>query len=772
MYRPHRSNVNGKPGNENVKPSTYASLLNDKTSTSKVSISSLHNNEVIQGADIAIPLDSVNEISNRYANTLYGYFIGKRHAFPVVENYVKNTWAKFGLERVMLRNGFFLFQFSSKKGMEQLKKDEINLVPVWVKLHSVPIVAFSETGLSLISTKLGHPIMLDAYTSSMCVTSWGRNNYARILIEVSVVTALLTSLVVAIPYPNGKGHSLETVEVEYEWQPPHCVYCKIFGHSNEQCPKQVREPVNVAKDKQDDDFTVVTNRKNKGKKADNNHPRCVEGLKLNKPKATFVYRQKEKPGTSTFDNAISHGHNGGSQHQGTDSTSIPKDHVEESSSQPSQCGTNVPIFDDINFVSLKNSFAALKNADNFFDANEETSKATNSRDPKDDSDSEVEEAHIDSVNDAIVRKGASTPSNDTDSEVEEMILEEPKGASTPSSSVPDVYVCAILESHVDISALSKVCTKVFRTWDWTSNANLCSKGCRIIVGWNLEVVDVLVVNITSQVMHVKITHRETKGEIFCSFVYAANLPIERRKLWSDLDIHKNVVRGKAWVLLGDFNVALNLEDSFSSSSQLTSHIAYAIFQPYRISDHSSVVLKILDLVDGHNMYQIATKLKSLKKPFHRHLHEQGNLHDRVNRLWHELDEVQKAPDNNLADSNLRDEEEIYLKAFNEAKLDEERQNQQRRIKMVLDVINVEVSGPNIPNIFVSHYEMFLGTSMHCDDLNVDGLFTKMILDDVCSNMVTTVTNLEIKEAMFGTGDDRAPGPDGFTSAFFKKVGTL
>ncbi|GJV00879.1 hypothetical protein Tco_1330149 [Tanacetum coccineum] len=325
----------------------------------------------------------------------------------------------------------------------------------------------------------------------------------------------------------------------------------------------------------------------------------------------------------------------------------------------------------------------------------------------------------------------------------------------------------------------KVCTKVFRTWDWTSNANLCSKGCRIIVGWNLEVVDVLVVNITSQVMHVKITHRETKGEIFCSFVYAANLPIERRKLWSDLDIHKNVVRGKAWVLLGDFNVALNLEDSFSSSSQLTSHMLEFkdCVENIEVMDLNCSglhytwnqkpqggggLLKKLDRVmgnidfidsfpvDGHNMYQIATKLKSLKKPFHRLLHEQGNLHDRVNRLRHELDEVQKALDNNLADSNLRDEEEIYLKAFNEAKLDEERQNQQSRIEMVLDAINVEVSGPNIPNVFVSHYEMFLGTSMHCDDLNVDGL---LISDEVCSNMVTTVTNLEIKEAMFGIGGD-------------------
>nr|GFB08123.1 zinc knuckle CX2CX4HX4C [Tanacetum cinerariifolium] len=130
-------------------------------------------------ADVAIPLAVVDEVSNRFVNTLYGYFIGKRLAFPIVKNYVTNTWAKYGLERVMLHNGFFFFQFSMKEGMKQvlengpwlirlvsiilntwtpntrLKKDEINVAPVWVKLHNVLIIAYSEVGLSLITTKLG-----------------------------------------------------------------------------------------------------------------------------------------------------------------------------------------------------------------------------------------------------------------------------------------------------------------------------------------------------------------------------------------------------------------------------------------------------------------------------------------------------------------------------------------------------------------------------------------------------------------------------------------
>ncbi|GKA91128.1 zinc knuckle CX2CX4HX4C containing protein, partial [Tanacetum coccineum] len=145
-------------------------------------------------ADVSIPLASVEEIGNRFVNTLYVYFIGKRLAFHIVENYVKNTWAKFGIEQVMLKNSFF-FQSSTKECMEKviengpwlirlvpiilnvwtpnarLKNDEITTVHVWVKLHNVPIVAFfPEIGLSLIITKLGRPIMLDAYTCNLCVS--------------------------------------------------------------------------------------------------------------------------------------------------------------------------------------------------------------------------------------------------------------------------------------------------------------------------------------------------------------------------------------------------------------------------------------------------------------------------------------------------------------------------------------------------------------------------------------------------------------------------
>ncbi|GKE55019.1 hypothetical protein Tco_1490175 [Tanacetum coccineum] len=47
------------------------------------------------GVDVVVPVESVRAISERFANTAYGFFLGKRVAYPIVANYVRNTWGKY-----------------------------------------------------------------------------------------------------------------------------------------------------------------------------------------------------------------------------------------------------------------------------------------------------------------------------------------------------------------------------------------------------------------------------------------------------------------------------------------------------------------------------------------------------------------------------------------------------------------------------------------------------------------------------------------------------
>ncbi|GKF76367.1 zinc knuckle CX2CX4HX4C containing protein, partial [Tanacetum coccineum] len=154
---------------------------------------------VFGGVNVYIPRKVVKKVSTHFEHTLYGYYIGKRMAFPVVEYYARNNWAKHGLKRIMMNSkGFFFLKFDSRASLEavleggpclirkspivlrkwsmdtRLLKEELTHISIWVKLHDVPIQVFEEDGISLIATFIGKPVMLDSYTSSMCNDSWGR----------------------------------------------------------------------------------------------------------------------------------------------------------------------------------------------------------------------------------------------------------------------------------------------------------------------------------------------------------------------------------------------------------------------------------------------------------------------------------------------------------------------------------------------------------------------------------------------------------------------
>ncbi|GKC38344.1 hypothetical protein Tco_1050728 [Tanacetum coccineum] len=778
-----------------------------------------------------IPIEAVEEVSARFANTLFGYFIGKRLVFPLVENYVKNTWAKFGLERVMLQNGFFFFQFAIKEGMEKviengpwlirlvllilnvwtpnskLKKDEITSVPVWIKLHKVPIVAYSEVGLSLITTKIGHPIMLDSYTSSMCLKSWGRNTYAIALVEVSADKELVDSLVVAIPFPNGK----------------------------EVAPLQAN----------DDGFIEVTRKRVKSKARPK---RQIEGVRLSKPKPNFYYRPKfvyvVGETSSKQDNEKS-GDKGTNQVTNHMSTTNVSNYGRASS----------PKELDNQQMPLKNSFAALMDEADPTQPCNEDNEANNLGSDEDENDSEVMETI---VLEEPRFMGGKMKSN------------ESKGASTPSNDV--------LNSHVASSRLDFLCSHVFRSWKWTSNGSCCSKGSRIILGWNPNDIDISIITQDDQVMHARVWFKADKKELFCSFIYAHNRYTHRRTLWNSLCLHKHYVRNRPWCLLGDFNAALNLADHSAGSSNIDISMrefkdcveeikvldvnrsglnftwnqkpkgadkvlkkidrimanlefqdifigAHAIFQPYRISDHSPAVLKIprsttvipkpfefsniliynvrfkdmvkdgWDLpVSGFYMFQVVIKLKHMKKSFRKLLYDHGNLHDNVKRLRFERDKVQSDLDLDPSNNILREEEAVYVLAFNEALIMEERFLKQKakiewlrvgdsnsayfhkavkgrvsrsRIDVVFDSNGVLFKADQVPLAFVNHYAAFLGQQGVTSNLNTHNLFTKKLDSNVAFEMIKTVTNQEVKDAIFSMGNDKSPVPDGYTAAFFK-----
>nr|GEX62005.1 hypothetical protein [Tanacetum cinerariifolium] len=171
---------------------------------------------------------------------------------------------KCGLEKVALVKGFFFLKFSSNEGVDSVLRDgpwiihgvpiflnkwspsvslfkkelyrvpvwvkfyDVPLVaytsdreaspkmaphanmkkvsiPVWVKFYDVPLVAYTSDRLSLLASKIGTPMMIESFTNSMCLDSWGKRSYARILIEIDAYNNFSDNLVMNVP-------NLEVVE--------------------------------------------------------------------------------------------------------------------------------------------------------------------------------------------------------------------------------------------------------------------------------------------------------------------------------------------------------------------------------------------------------------------------------------------------------------------------------------------------------------------------------------------------------------------------------
>ncbi|XP_071739373.1 uncharacterized protein [Rutidosis leptorrhynchoides] len=806
--------------------------------------------------DVLITVESVQEATKRYTNTLYGYFLGRRVAFPVVQNYAMNTWKKYGVEKVMMNaKGFFFFKFSSKEGMinvmqngprmirtmpiilnvwssnVSLTKEDLTKVPVWVKLHDVPLTGFTEMGLSIIASKIGRPMMLDSYTSNMCLESWGRPNFARAMIEVSADKELRNTIKVGTPNDNGTN-TMDVVTIEYEWKPPRCSCCKVFGHRDSQCPKQIIKEAVKTKQVDDDGFTQVVNKKHTDKTGDK--PKQVS-FQVGKGKQTLVYRPKQKVDVEK-----------------------PKLRTCPSSST----------------VKTSNTFGVL-NAENYSGGDNDKSLGINLNLMDEDSDVEVNDDETSRFVASKISEGASTPGNIRG------LIQIPKQKEVRDVVVSNkLCVCIVLESHVSISRLNDICNLVFPNWCWSSNNNVCLNGTRIIVGWDPGVVQLVFIDMTDQVVHCVVKTLNGNWESFVSFVYADNYYIQRRHLWNSLLLHKRYVGNKPWVLLGDFNVALDIEESTASSSSCTLAMlefrecidnlnmadvnhggfqytwnqrpnsdtgilkkidrvlandvfisnfmnAHVIFQPYRISNHCPAVLKIpVGLksnpkpfkfsnyivnhenfkmvveeewqanVQGHLMYRVVKKLRNLKKPIRKLMWSKGNLHDRVLRCRGVLDDARKALDNDPFSSHARSHASQALKDYNLAIIEEEsflkqkskiewlgvgdhnssyfhkvvkgRANRNRIVSIQDDQGNM-LEGDDVTKLFVQHYTNFLGSTSVCDDLHdPSSLFTKKISHQNAMHMIRPISDDEVKKAIFGIGDNKSPGPDGY-SALLKEI---
>ncbi|KAL2225751.1 UNVERIFIED_CONTAM: hypothetical protein Sindi_3050900 [Sesamum indicum] len=172
-------------------------------------------------------LDAVRNGSRRWKSTAVGYFLGKRPYYHHLKEFAHSVWPALR-EVTATTNGFFFFQFKTVFDMEEI----IEGGP-WL-FQGLPIVL--QKRIEYYSEWWGKPLYPDAITRA-CM----RLDFARVCVMIDVTQKLHKHIIVMAPDEGGETPC--KVDVEYEWLLPKCTTCMSLGHSVKDCAlNKTRKP--------------------------------------------------------------------------------------------------------------------------------------------------------------------------------------------------------------------------------------------------------------------------------------------------------------------------------------------------------------------------------------------------------------------------------------------------------------------------------------------------------------------------------------------------
>nr|GEW43884.1 hypothetical protein [Tanacetum cinerariifolium] len=89
---------------------------------------------------------------------------------------------------------------------------------------------------------------------------------------------------------------------------------------------------------------------------------------------------------------------------------------------------------------------------------------------------------------------------------------------------------------------------------------------------------------------------------------------------------------------------------------------------------------------------------------------------------------------------------------------------------MVEELNKLEGNDKVSNQFVKHFQQFLGNKSNVDILDdCDDLFSTTLNQDDAVDMIREVSNKEIKNAIFDIRDNKALGPDGYSSLLLKRA---
>ncbi|KAI0507741.1 hypothetical protein KFK09_013869 [Dendrobium nobile] len=208
---------------------------------------------------IDFPTLDIADAVEEWNLALVGYSLGNRPYYGALLNAVKRLWElKGNIKLISFSDGFFLFKFSCREDFDMVwnkgawfifgkpfifrkwtshfspKREEFTSVPIWFKIHDLPLCCWTPVEISKIATKIGSPVAVDSLTASK-----SRLTYARVCVLVDSSASYPATVPITV---EGKHFNLV---IEYEWRPSTCEICKSFNHSSNSCPSNPNPTVSL-----------------------------------------------------------------------------------------------------------------------------------------------------------------------------------------------------------------------------------------------------------------------------------------------------------------------------------------------------------------------------------------------------------------------------------------------------------------------------------------------------------------------------------------------
>ncbi|XP_074305519.1 uncharacterized protein LOC141640735 [Silene latifolia] len=362
------------------------------------------------------------------------------------------------------------------------------------------------------------------------------------------------------------------------------------------------------------------------------------------------------------------------------------------------------------------------------------------------------------------------------------------GPATKDSTENKVGLYGLVETKVKSTNFTTVLNNIGQRW-YGINNNMHHPGGRVWIIWLPQIFNVHLVHSSDQQITVDVTNRQSVNHFWFTVVYGSNSDTER------IIVNWWILKPRGLSIPGITNKTLIL----GSAAPMLRKTSSRYFNMWGQSkDFANIVQSKWDkLITGVRMYQVVSKLKTLKKPL-KDLNKQNfsDIDNAADLAWFLLDSLQTKLHLNPHDMNLREAEQQAAQNYNtlhRAQMSFMRQKAkvewlkggdentgffhkqikarhiQNKVLSIKDTHGTLHKEPVlIENAFLEFYTDLLGTSRQTSSVHIPTVRTgKLITDQQKSLLLRHVTYDEIKKYIFSIPSSKAPGHDGYSSQFFK-----